>query len=106
MFALGQAYQNNAELFSGERDFVLALSSLNLISPINGDFDGDGDVDGADFLAWQRDPTIGNLADWQAQFGTSGASTTGFAAVPEPSAVLLLLVGLASAGLGRRFPIL
>jgi len=29
------------------------------------DFDNDGDVDGADFLAWQRNPRVGSLSDWQ-----------------------------------------
>lgn len=44
-----------------------------------GDTNGDGDSDGADFLAWQR------------QFTGPGTSTV--AAVPEPSGVLLALVG-------------
>src|SRR5690606_32267634 len=35
-----------------------------------GDFNQDGIVDGHDFLAWQRDPGIGRLADWQADYGS------------------------------------
>ena len=36
----------------------------------------DGDVDGRDFLIWQRNTSTapastGNLADWQANYGTS-----------------------------------
>ena len=35
-----------------------------------GDFDTDGDVDGADFLSWQlNDGSQSSLADWQAEFG-------------------------------------
>ena len=36
-----------------------------------GDFDLDGDVDGQDFLLWQRDPIIGQLDDWKANFGAT-----------------------------------
>jgi hypothetical protein len=59
-----------------------------------GDFDGDQDVDGADFLVWQRglgashDAT--DLADWKANFGAGPA----VGAVPEPSALLLSLGGM------------
>ena len=99
VFALGQAYQNNAELFSGERDFVLALSSLNLISPINGDFNDDGIVDAADYvlLRDQAGATLGSdLAEFQANFGaqTSGSSTVSVGdAVPEPTTLALLALG-------------
>lgn len=69
-----------------------------------GDFDFDGDVDGFDFLTWQRDPSIGSLSDWEANYGTvlpltlAAAST----AVPEPSAILLTLMGSMLAVLLRR----
>jgi hypothetical protein len=38
-------------------------------APVSGDFDHDGDVDGRDFLVWQRNPSVGNLSDWQEQYG-------------------------------------
>ena len=59
-------------------DLDLAHSGLKWIENVNsansGDFDGDGDVDGRDFLAWQRgaSPTpqaSDDLADWQATYG-------------------------------------
>jgi endoglucanase len=61
-----------------------------------GDFDNDGDVDGADFLIWQRgespDPlSTGDLTDWQANYGLSSLAT---ATVPEPSALVLASLGL------------
>jgi hypothetical protein len=64
-----------------------------------GDFDDDGDVDGRDFLVWQRgeSPTplsAGDLADWQTNYGAGGLGA--FAAVPEPAtwAVFLGLIGV------------
>jgi T5SS/PEP-CTERM-associated repeat protein len=54
-----------------------------------GDFDNDGDVDGRDFLAWQRNPELGSLADWQNAYGSDSLSAT--TAIPEPNCVVLLL---------------
>jgi hypothetical protein len=34
-----------------------------------GDFDQDGDVDGRDFLLWQRNSSVGALGDWQENYG-------------------------------------
>jgi hypothetical protein len=53
-----------------------------------GDFDGDGDVDGRDLLIWQRNPSVGNLADWQANFGNGSLSAV--SAVPEPASLFLM----------------
>jgi endonuclease I len=49
-----------------------------------GDFDGDGDVDGRDLLKWQRNPSVGELGDWQANYGFSSVVATS-TAVPEPN---------------------
>lgn len=83
------------------------------------DFNNDGIVDGADFLAWQRGFGVGStLADgnanndgtvdaadlevWKAQFGQPSASIA-VGAVPEPSTCLLGVIGLAaSLGVVRR----
>ncbi len=66
-----------------------------------GDFDSDGDVDGRDFLAWQRNRSVGSLADWQAncgvgilsEFSTSPASVAA-SPVPEPGGLVLAFAGL------------
>lgn len=75
----------------------------------NGDFDGDDDVDGLDFLEWQRhvggsvtpqqDANGDGLADgkdlaiWQATYGDSwGAPLTASVTVPEPT--MLCMVAL------------
>jgi hypothetical protein len=34
-----------------------------------GDFDQDGDVDGRDFLWWQRNTSVGALGGWQENYG-------------------------------------
>jgi hypothetical protein len=67
-----------------------------------GDFDEDGDVDGRDFLVWQRNPSIGNLGDWQTNYGIGGLAAV--SAVPEPSALLLVFLasGTVSLSLQRR----
>ncbi len=72
-----------------------------------GDFDSDGDVDGFDFLEWQRgetdpplDPT--KLAAWEESYGTLSASaatasatlSASVTAVPEPSVSVLVMVGV------------
>ena len=44
-----------------------------MVSTASGDFDQDGDTDGSDFLAWQRDfgtpYNATDLADWQSNYG-------------------------------------
>jgi hypothetical protein len=62
---------------------------------IPGDFDLDGDVDGRDFLLWQRgsspDPLSANdLADWQANYGVGALAVSSAVAasqVPEPATI-------------------
>jgi hypothetical protein len=82
----------------GIMEGTVSVSSVGF-SP-SGDFDNDRDVDGSDFLAWQRIPSISDLADWQANFGTTPGVVAATSAVPEPASVLLL--ALAAAALRRR----
>lgn len=77
-------------------------------SGLPGDFDHDGDVDGADFLVWQRGEspggaTSGDLALWEANFGApyNGAATAA-AGVPEPATLALLAVGAVLLAVFRR----
>jgi hypothetical protein len=73
-----------------------------------GDFDLDGDVDGADFLSWQRGDSpnplsASDLTDWKASFGFEPglpASTT--SAVPEPATGALLILAAAACIRRRR----
>jgi hypothetical protein len=63
-----------------------------------GDFDEDGDVDGADFLYWQlNDGSESGLADWQATFGdVASPITAASTGVPEPTTGLMLMLGMAA----------
>lgn len=63
---------------------------------IFGDFQHDGDVDGQDFLEWQRglgtEHDASELPDWSANYGeVAGLPTQALAAVPEPSTLLATL---------------
>jgi len=88
------------------------LFSNALSSPLDGDFDADGDVDGSDFLSWQRgestNPFSSNdLAAWETSFGSSAtqAATATVAVIPEPASGYLLVLAAvlgSCVGMGRR----
>ncbi|WP_148071883.1 beta strand repeat-containing protein [Bythopirellula goksoeyrii] len=65
----------------------VVFSANGLPNLSTGDFDQDGDVDGRDFLTWQRNPAIGYLANWQANYGRSATQSALSVAVPEPSSL-------------------
>ncbi len=90
--------------FTGDATVYVDRIALVDLTVIEGDFDGDGDVDTADLAAWQRgeSPNGGSPADlaaWQNAFNGSAASAA-LAAVPEPASLALLL--LTACGLLRR----
>ena len=86
-----------AESFNGSPTQAPVLTiDFTPSAGLAGDFDGDGDADGADLLFWQRDTNVGNLADWEADFGLVALSAVA-AAVPEPATAILLV--LATLGL-------
>lgn len=70
---------------------------------IAGDFDGDQDVDGADFSLWQQGfPSMydaNDLADWQNGYGSQ---LTAVHAVPEPSSFAAMAGSIALLGGMRR----
>jgi hypothetical protein len=88
---------------------ALAVYDSGVVIQNDADFNGDGSVDGADFLIWQRGfgsgstlqqgdangDSIVNVADldvWKTQFGAAATSVA--AAVPEPATGVIGLVGL------------
>jgi YVTN family beta-propeller protein len=75
----------------GMRPHGFAIQPLPVIP---GDFNGDGNVDGRDFLQWQRGASpnalsASDLTDWHANYGTAAATAT--TAVPEPNALAVLV---------------
>jgi len=67
-------------------------------SALAGDFDEDGDVDGADFLVWQQGfgstYNADDLTDWESNYGLEASSTVAAAAVPEPMTTVMLMLGI------------
>ena len=72
---------------------------VSLVEGYNADYDSDGDVDGFDFLEWQRgqSPMPRSALDlnlWETQFGTTFLPTAVAVEVPEPKNCLGLFLGL------------
>jgi hypothetical protein len=98
--------------------YQLGATEINAAAGLAADFDADLDVDGRDFLLWQRtygsagsnlpadgslDKTVdaADLSIWKSQLGrqvTLPMAVTSGAAVPEPAAALLVLAACAAAG--------
>jgi hypothetical protein len=116
-FDLGAAYQGGVggiEDLSFEYSLTGAATLSGVVEYIGtagpGDFDLDGDVDGHDFLLWQRGGSPSpfspsDLALWQTNYGAP--SVVALSAVPEPSSLLILSVGflMAAPGFHRRHSI-
>jgi len=69
---------------------------LEILAPLQTDFDADGDVDSNDFLLVQRDdPAL--IPQWQAEYGSRViTSLTSTQTVPEPSTALLAICAFAT----------
>jgi hypothetical protein len=87
----------------------------------NANFDGDADVDGADFLTWQANYGTDDTADlatgdanddgdvndldygiWVEQFGTTGLGVAAAGVVPEPGTAGMMALAVAAATARRR----
>lgn len=81
---------------------AIALYNAAVSVGTPGDFDDDGDVDGNDFLVWQRDDaTPAGLAEWKANFPSNVTAAVG--SVPEPAGLTLLAIcGLGGIAFRRR----
>lgn len=66
---------------------ILRATFLGVVG-IPGDFNNDGLVDGRDFLMWQRNTSVGSLADWKTNYGQG--SLAAVSAVPEPGSLVLI----------------
>ncbi|HVT29374.1 MAG TPA: hypothetical protein VHE81_15265, partial [Lacipirellulaceae bacterium] len=86
----------------GRRDGALALYAAGLA----GDYNSDGKVDAADYVVWRKTNINGaqGYTDWRTNFGagTAGSgSLAGLAAVPEPSACILIVAAVGLLGWRR-----
>jgi hypothetical protein len=88
------------------------FDDFSLIAVLAGNYNGNGTVDAADYVLWRNNVgttnplandliggTIGNAQynQWRAHFGQttgSGSATSAFAAVPEPTTLILFAVAL------------
>ena len=96
--------------------------TTDMVSADDADFDADGDVDGDDFLAWQRNvgtatgATLAmgdsdadhavdadDLTAWKTQFGQTGLGVSASSAVPEPTAAVLAALDALAVVFGRRW---
>jgi hypothetical protein len=93
--------------------YYLWLRTLTALHELSGDFNHDGFVDAADYVVWRRGLADGTMNashydEWTANFaataGAAAATTTGIlrAAVPEPSSLMLVAIGLAAVGSIRQ----
>jgi hypothetical protein len=101
-------------------DFSQVLAAVSPAPTNNSDFDNDGDVDGADFVVWQKGQGLtgqtskangdangdglvngGDLGVWKAHFGGTPSSAA-VSAVPEPAAFSLLVLGVVAAFGAKR----
>jgi hypothetical protein len=87
--------------FDSDNVILIDNFQLEFIPPVGvpGDFDEDGDVDGRDFLVWQRGESPNplsaeDLAEWQGAYG-SGGPLAAIGTVPEPGSLLLALAAMA-----------
>ncbi|QDT68947.1 hypothetical protein MalM25_18730 [Planctomycetes bacterium MalM25] len=103
--------EDDGEGFLGVVEYDLSLT------PLNGDYNGDGIVNAADYTVWRdnngtnnvlpNDQTPGvvdasDYTDWADNYGATNLSPASAAAVPEPTACLLAAYGLLVAVKFRR----
>jgi PEP-CTERM motif len=102
------------------RVFQIALYGAVAAAGVTGDYNNNGVVDAADYVVWRKnlgqsvtipnDPTPGTVTQsdydyWAAHFSATSGAGAGLSrggAVPEPSTILLAVVGMIGVGAFRR----
>jgi hypothetical protein len=108
-------YQDDVRVYDSVLDLAaldaVRLASLPGDTGLDGDHNGDGIVDAADYVAWRKldSDNPQGYTDFVSDFGESGdgglgGNARGPSNVPEPATAYLLLLGLASIAGGRRTP--
>lgn len=96
----------------GDNDYTLTSLLAAPPATLDGDYNGDGSVDAADYVVWRK--TLGSTTElaadgngslvidqgdyihWRNNFGGTLPGSGAGGAVPEPETMLLVIVGLAS----------
>ncbi|TWT92889.1 hypothetical protein Pla108_40290 [Botrimarina colliarenosi] len=101
--------QANADFTNSGLGIEIVRFSIVRIPELEGDYNGDGMVDAADYTVWRdgdsADSTQAGYDLWAANYGAtpgSGPAEGATAAVPEPTTLVALLLGLATIGVARR----
>jgi probable HAF family extracellular repeat protein len=94
----GNYYDGPGAPNNGVRAFLLDASALT--ANLAGDYNGDGNVDAADYVHWRRnDGTPAAYQTWRANFGMS-VSVPGvgavYTALPEPTVLVQLMMAAIS----------
>lgn len=81
------------------------IDSVTLFAHAAGDFNGDGQVNGRDFLMWQRggSPNPHSTTDlqlWQTKYGTGALHAS--LSIPEPTSTMLLVMSAMIVAVYRR----
>jgi len=89
----GWTGMNGSGIFNRDTETVFDQDSVDALtggSKVPGDFNGDGIVDGRDFLKWQADGlSESELNDWEQNYANQLQSAV--STVPEPSSPILVL---------------
>jgi hypothetical protein len=108
---MSRVFPSNSLATNSPRNFAGASGSVNLVAAPSptGDYNGNGQVDAADYIVWRetltQSATAGEGADgnangtidqadyefWRARFGNAVPGASGAATVPEPAALFLVL---------------
>lgn len=96
--SLGSLYTGDGTNQDVTFDFILQGSQSQIRSVVKyaslgvpGDADGDADVDGADFLNYQRTEAL-QIPTWEANYGSGTTSVASVSQVPEPASLALALL--------------
>jgi hypothetical protein len=91
--------------YETDADISINAGETGVAPPLQGDFNGDGAVNAADYVVWRKNnDTELKYNEWRQHFGEPGAGAgggvgAGFQAVPEPTSLLLAIVaGVAMIG--------
>lgn len=83
---------------AGYGDATVDNISIGLLATaVDADFNNDGFIDAADYVAWRKSLISGNSGyqAWRMDYGTTSPGSGSTNAVPEPASTLLILIGTA-----------